>query len=141
MAKKVRRRRSSFSRSRGYRIIEKNYRNKSGEIDIVAEQDQVLVFVEVKSRTDAEYGEPLEAVTPHKQRKIGQVAKGFMIQHRIENRDCRFDVVGIKGDPTNPKPGKSNSSRTLSGFNGSGKYFPCRVGNPVVCFLKVDYLE
>jgi len=92
-----------FLKKRGYRIIEKNYRNKSGEIDIVAEQDQVLVFVEVKSRTDGEYGEPLEAVTPHKQRKIGQVAKGFMIQHRIQNRDCRFDVVGIKGDPNQSK--------------------------------------
>ncbi len=92
-----------FLKKRGYRIIEKNYRNKSGEIDIVAEQDQVLVFVEVKSRTDTEYGEPLEAVTPHKQRKIGQVARGFMTQHRIENRDCRFDVVGIKGNPNQPK--------------------------------------
>ena len=92
-----------FLKKQGYRIIEKNYRNKSGEIDIVAEQDQVLVFVEVKSRADGEYGDPLEAVTPHKQRKIGQVAKGFMTQHRIVNRDCRFDVVGIKGDPNAPK--------------------------------------
>jgi putative endonuclease len=92
-----------FLKKKGYRIIEKNYRNKTGEIDIVAEQDEVLVFVEVKSRTDAEYGEPLEAVTPHKQRKIGQVARGFMTQHRIESRDCRFDVVGIKGNPSQPK--------------------------------------
>ena len=45
----------------------------------------------------------LEAVTPHKQRKIAQVAKGFLTQHRIKNRDCRFDVVGIKGDPNAPK--------------------------------------
>ena len=92
-----------FLKKRGYRIVEKNYRHKAGEIDIIAEQDQVLVFVEVKSRADNEMGEPLEAVTPHKQRKIGQVAKGFMAQHRIENRDCRFDVVGIKGNPNQPK--------------------------------------
>ncbi len=92
-----------FLKKKGYRFIEKNYRNKTGEIDIVAEQDEVLVFVEVKSRTDAEYGEPLEAVTPHKQRKICQVARGFMTQHRIESRDCRFDVVGIKGNPSQPK--------------------------------------
>jgi putative endonuclease len=92
-----------FLKKKGYRIIEKNYRNKSGEIDIVAEQDQVLVFVEVKSRAGGEYGEPLEAVTPHKQRKIGRVARGFVAQHRIENRDCRFDVVGIKGSPNEPK--------------------------------------
>lgn len=92
-----------FLKKRGYRIVEKNYRNKAGEIDIIAEQDRVLVFVEVKSRAHAELGEPLEAVTPHKQRKIGQVAKGFLAQHRIENRDCRFDVVSIKGDPNQPK--------------------------------------
>lgn len=92
-----------FLKKLGYRIVEKNYRNTSGEIDIVAEQDKVLVFVEVKSRADGEKGEPLEAVTPHKQRKIGQVAKGFLSQHRIENRDCRFDVVGIKGNPEEPK--------------------------------------
>ncbi len=92
-----------FLKQRGYRIIEKNYRNKAGEIDIIAEHDQVLVFVEVKSRADAELGEPLEAITPYKQRKIGQVARGFLTRHKIENRDCRFDVVGIKGDPTQPK--------------------------------------
>ena len=92
-----------FLKKRGYRIIDKNYRNKAGEIDIVAEHGQVLVFVEVKSRAGAELGEPLEAITPHKQRKIGQVARGFMTQHKIENRDCRFDVVGIKGDPDEPK--------------------------------------
>ncbi len=92
-----------FLKKKGYRIIEKNYRNKSGEIDIIAEQDQVLVFVEVKSRADAEYGDPLEAVTPYKQRKIGQVARGFMAQHRIEDRSCRFDVVGIRGNPREKK--------------------------------------
>lgn len=92
-----------FLKKKGYRIIEKNYRNKSGEIDIIAEHGQVLVFVEVKSRAGAEWGEPLEAITPHKQRKIGQVARGFMTRHKIENRDCRFDVVGIKGDPDEPK--------------------------------------
>lgn len=92
-----------FLKKRGYRIIEKNYRNQSGEIDIIAEQDQVLVFVEVKSRTDSEYGEPLEAVTPHKQKKIAQVARGFLARHHIENRDCRFDVVGIQGDPNSSK--------------------------------------
>jgi len=92
-----------FLKKRGYRIIEKNYHNKSGEIDIIGEQDQVLVFIEAKSRADTEYGDPLEAVTPYKQRKIGQVARGFMAQYRIENRDCRFDVVGIKGKPNEPK--------------------------------------
>ncbi len=92
-----------FLKKRGYRIVEKNYRHKAGEIDIIAEHGQVLVFVEVKSRAGAELGEPLEAITPHKQRKIGQVARGFLTQHKIEKRDCRFDVVGIQGDPNQAK--------------------------------------
>lgn len=92
-----------FLKKRGYRILETNYRHTAGEIDIVAEQDRVLVFVEVKSRADGKKGEPLESVTPYKQRKIGKVAQGFLAQHQIENRDCRFDVVGIKGDPEAPK--------------------------------------
>ena len=92
-----------FLKKKGYRVVEKNYRHKSGEIDIVAEHDQVLVFVEVKSRADGEKGDPLEAVTSSKQRKIAQVAKAFLAQHRIQDRVCRFDVVGIQGDPNKPK--------------------------------------
>ena len=66
-----------FLKKQGYRIIEKNYRNKSGEIDIVAEQDQVLVFVEVKSRADGEYGEPLGPSPRTSRGKSLRSRKGF----------------------------------------------------------------
>ncbi len=92
-----------FLKKQGYRIVEKNYRHTAGEIDIVAEHDRKLVFVEVKTRRDTEFGRPEEAVTPHKRRKIAQVARGFLQQNKIENRDCRFDVVSILGDPAEPK--------------------------------------
>ncbi len=85
-----------------YRILETNFRTKAGEIDIVAEQDKVLVFVEVKSRADSEYGSPLEAITPAKQKKLVQVANRFRARHEVWDRDCRFDVVAVSGDPQKP---------------------------------------
>ncbi|CAI2718119.1 YraN family protein [Nitrospina watsonii] len=89
-------------KSQGYRILETNYRSSAGEIDIIGEHHQALVFIEVKSRADTEKGHPAEALTAHKQRKIGQVARQFLVQHKVTGRTCRFDVVAITGDPENP---------------------------------------
>lgn len=86
----------------GYRILETNFRTHLGEIDIIGEQDQVLVFIEVKTRAGSEKGHPAEALTRHKQRKIGQVARQFLARRQGAGRDCRFDVVCITGDPQNP---------------------------------------
>jgi putative endonuclease len=89
-----------FLKKRGYRILQTNCRSSIGEIDIVAEHESVLVFIEVKTRTTSEFGHPFTAVTPAKQRKLAQLARGFLAKHKIQNRDCRFDVVGILGsDP------------------------------------------
>jgi len=92
-----------FLRKQGYRILETNFRSSAGEIDIVGEQDGVLAFVEVKSRAGNELGHPAEALTPHKRKKIGQVARQFLARYKVQDRDCRFDVVSITGDPGNPK--------------------------------------
>lgn len=92
-----------FLKKKGYRILETNFRSSAGEIDIVGEQDGVLAFVEVKSRADSELGHPAEALTPRKKKKIGQVAQQFLVRHKIQERDCRFDVVSITGDPGKPK--------------------------------------
>jgi putative endonuclease len=62
----------------GYRIIEKNYRTKLGEIDIIAKDKDTLVFVEVKSRRSWQFGNPKAAVTPRKQRKISMVALHYL---------------------------------------------------------------
>ena len=92
-----------FLKKNGYRIIEKNFHTKAGEIDIIAEQEKVLVFVEVKTRSGSRWGHPVEALTAHKQKKIASIASSFLAKHKIQDRECRFDVVSILGDPEFPK--------------------------------------
>ena len=64
----------------GYKIIAKNYTNSIGEIDIIAKQNNTLVFVEVKTRSSVKFGAPQEAVTPAKQNKIRNVALAYLKQ-------------------------------------------------------------
>jgi putative endonuclease len=92
----------AFLKKQGYRILEKNFRSKVGEIDIIAEQDGVIVFVEVKARTDHEFGHPLNALTPAKQRKIVQTAQSFLAGKRISDKPMRFDVVALTSGSGNP---------------------------------------
>lgn len=84
-----------FLRSRGYVIVERNYRNRLGEIDLIATKEDLLVFIEVKTRTSTAYGLPQEAVTLVKQKKIRRTALAYMQNKCIEDADIRFDVVGI----------------------------------------------
>ncbi|MEY8352207.1 YraN family protein [Lachnospiraceae bacterium 54-53] len=82
----------------GYVILERNYRNKLGEIDIVAEDGRDLVFIEVKYRLNLKKGDPAEAVHSKKQHRIRNAARGYLYQHRLgEDVPCRFDVVAILG--------------------------------------------
>ena len=83
---------------RGYAITARRYRTRCGEIDIVAECEGVVVFVEVKARNDAEFGTAAEAVTPWKQRRLTRMAKDYLTRERIVDRPCRFDVVAIMLD-------------------------------------------
>ena len=79
----------------GYRIIQCNYRCRSGEIDIVAEDADFLVFVEVKTRKSRRYGPAQEAVTPKKQLQISKAAQHYLAEHNLFDRDARFDVVSV----------------------------------------------
>ena len=82
----------------GYHIIEKNYRCRIGEIDLVACDGAYLVFVEVKYRADASKGNPLEAVGPAKQERVRRTAAWYLMKKGISQEvPCRFDVVGILG--------------------------------------------
>lgn len=81
----------------GYRIVERNYRCKVGELDIVARDRGVLVFVEVRSRRNDDYGSALEAVGWHKRRKVTRVAMAYLAQRRPRFDEARFDVVAITG--------------------------------------------
>jgi putative endonuclease len=83
-----------FLGRKGYRIKEKNYSSSLGEIDIVARDKGTMVFVEVKTRRNNEYGYPQDAVTRSKQQRMRKVALTYLKKSGWE-RDCRFDVVSI----------------------------------------------
>ena len=78
-----------------YRILERNYRNRLGEIDIIAEDAGVIVFIEVKTRSGAGFGSPKEALTQKKQRNISMVALSWLKTHNKFGKHARFDVVSI----------------------------------------------
>ncbi len=90
---------TEFLKAKGYRILERNYKNKIGEIDIVASDEKDLCFIEVKTRRSLAYGQPYEAVTCHKQMKIARVALAYL-KYRFGNVDvnARFDVISIVKD-------------------------------------------
>lgn len=81
---------------RGYRILQRSFRCKLGEIDLVAEEQADLVFVEVKTRRGSAYGLPEEAVTLRKQRKLIAVAGCYLELHACVERAWRIDVVAVQ---------------------------------------------
>ena len=91
---------AEYLKKKGYFIIEKNYRVRQGEIDLVARDDVCIVFVEVKYRVDGRSGDALEAVTGTKIRQISRTALYYLNQKKIsiDNTPIRFDVIGINGD-------------------------------------------
>lgn len=84
----------TFLKENGYKIIERNYRTKIGEIDIIAKDKDTIVFIEVKARKSRAYN-PKEAVTSSKKRKISMVALYYLKSTRQINKRARFDVVAI----------------------------------------------
>ena len=89
---------ADYLEQRGYKIIAKNFRVSSAEIDIVAEIDGVIVFVEVKTRSDINHGLPIEAVNLRKQKKIIEAASVFLQDENYFDKSCRFDVIEIYSD-------------------------------------------
>ena len=83
---------------RGYAILERRYRTARGEIDIVAQDGDTIVFVEVKVRERPECGSAVDAVTPQKQRKLAYMAADYLARRRLTEQFCRFDVVAIDDD-------------------------------------------
>ena len=81
----------------GYVILDRRYRSRHGEIDIVARDGRTTVFIEVKARTTAEFGTAAEAVTRLKQRRLWSMAVDYLARHRLMEQPCRFDVVAVDG--------------------------------------------
>lgn len=80
---------------KGYKILDMNYCRKGGEIDIVAEKDGIVVFVEVKARKSLAMGMPCEAVDIRKQKRIIETAKKYIDEKNLYGKDIRFDVTEI----------------------------------------------
>lgn len=86
---------TTFLEREGYKILERNYRFERGEIDIIAMDGNELVFVEVKTRETEAFGAPEESITSFKEEQLKKVAEGYLFERKLENQNCRFDVVAI----------------------------------------------
>jgi putative endonuclease len=82
---------------RGYSILARRYRTRFGEIDIISERDNVVVFVEVKARRTGRFGTAAESIPMWKRRRIGAMALDYLAWTGRLTRRCRFDVVAIDG--------------------------------------------
>ena len=87
---------------RGYAIVARRYRRRSGEIDIVARDGVTLVFVEVKARETHDFGGGVDSVTRLKRRRIADMAQDFLVRTRQIDCPCRFDVVSVAFDEAGP---------------------------------------
>ena len=87
---------AKFLRKKGYKILERNYTNKIGEVDLIALYGDLLVFIEVKTRSNVIYGNPADAVDYNKQRKYVLMAEGYlMINPSYRDKCVRFDVIEV----------------------------------------------
>ena len=84
----------------GYKIVERNHRNRLGEIDVIAEEGGCLVFVEVKKRNTGRFGEAICAVDERKKQHLVKAALFYMKMHHCFDRSVRFDVIGIDNERT-----------------------------------------
>ncbi|MDD5130927.1 MAG: YraN family protein [Candidatus Omnitrophica bacterium] len=84
-----------FLKTQGYKILERNYRNKFGEIDIIARQNGVICFLEVKARHSLDFGTPQEAVSTGKQRQISKIAVFYLKMNNLLEHAARFDVLAL----------------------------------------------
>lgn len=86
---------AKFLRKQGFKILARQYKTRMGELDLIARDRDVVVFVEVKTRRSNAAGHPVEAITPAKQAKLTQLALAFLKQHDLLNHPARFDVVTV----------------------------------------------
>ncbi|MEZ4342686.1 MAG: YraN family protein [Nitrospirales bacterium] len=87
----------NWLRQKGYRILARNLKIGHGELDLVAQDRDTLIFVEVKGRRTDHFGGAPYAVTPHKQRQLIKLALAYLAQHKLSAIPCRFDVILVSG--------------------------------------------
>ena len=87
----------------GYAIIQRRYRTRFGEIDVIANERGTVVFIEVKTKTDSNFSDPVESVTKQKQRRLVSMAEQYVAYNRLDRTPCRFDVVAVDASVTPAK--------------------------------------
>jgi len=102
----------SFLKGKGYKVLEKNFRTPWGEVDIIALDKGILVFVEVKARRGNAFGLPQEAVDKRKQEQLSKVATYFITRRKID-MPARFDVVTLEYLPSGKRIGLIKDAFTL----------------------------
>lgn len=90
---------AAWLEARGYRVVARNVRTRHGEIDLVARLGDVVVFVEVKSRTSARFGHPADAIVPWKQHRLALLAATYLHRVGLEDSAVRFDAIAVRLDP------------------------------------------
>jgi len=85
----------SFLRKRGYNILDRNFRCRLGELDIVAEENNQIVFIEVKTRENLSFGLPQESLDYLKKKRLTRLALFYLASRHLKNISCRFDVVAV----------------------------------------------
>lgn len=106
-----------FLQAKGYRILARNLRTALGELDLVAEDHGVLVFVEVKARATEAFGGAMSAVDRKKQTKLVRLASQYLARHHLSDRLCRFDVVLVQGH----LPSQGRIEHLQNAFDADGR--------------------
>ena len=88
--------------AQGLKVVDRNFRTRYGEVDLIAEDSGTLVFVEVKTRRSLAFGAPEESVTPRKRARLAKVAAAYLQLHGLEQQNWRIDVVGVALQRTGP---------------------------------------
>jgi putative endonuclease len=99
----------------GFTVLQRNYRCRSGEVDVVARDGEITVFVEVKERRGASHGHGYESVTFGKRRRLIRAARLFAAAHGLDERPLRFDVISIDWDAEGPHLRHDRGAFDLSG--------------------------
>ena len=92
---------ADFLKNKGYKILKTNYKTHIGEIDVIALDNDTIVFVEVKTRLNYDYGLACEAVDRKKQEKYYKVASEYLVREKLTDSPCRFDVIEIQNGEIN----------------------------------------
>ena len=90
-----------YLETKGYKIIERNFEARQGEIDIIAIDKKEIVFIEVKTRTSDNFGKGCEAVNYYKQQRYVKIAKYYTVCNKIKDVNIRFDVIEIQNEQIN----------------------------------------